>query len=279
MFWVTRIDMISTPVEVSLPSQSIIGSPVTALPFDAQMETILHWASDRTSRIVCVANVHMLVEARLDPDLADVLKTADLVTPDGMPLVWMMNLLGTRGQDRVAGMDILMSLCRQSRSHDVSIFFLGSHDTILGRMRQRLEREFPNVHIAGMEPLPFRPLTIEEDEAIIQKVNESGAGIVMLSLGCPKQELWMAQHKDKIEAVMIGLGGAFPVYAGIHRWAPSWIRQSGLEWLYRLVQEPRRLWKRYGTTIPPFMCLALKQLLASYLKPNVSPKQRRKVVV
>jgi N-acetylglucosaminyldiphosphoundecaprenol N-acetyl-beta-D-mannosaminyltransferase len=146
-------------------------------------------------------------------------------------------------------------------------------------MRQKLEREFPNTSIAGMEPLPFCPLTPEEDEAVIKKINESGAGIIMLSLGCPKQELWMAQHKDKIQAVMIGLGGAFPVYAGIHRWAPWWIRKSGLEWFYRLIQEPRRLWKRYGTTIPPFICLALKQLLASYLKSNVSSKPRRKVVV
>ncbi|MCA1994329.1 MAG: WecB/TagA/CpsF family glycosyltransferase, partial [Coleofasciculus sp. S288] len=111
--------------------------------------------------------------------------------------------------------------------------------------------------------LPFRPLTQEEDEALIQKINESGAGLVFVSLGCPKQEYWMAQHKDKIQAVMLGVGGVFPVYAGIHKNAPRRVKEFGLEWLYRLVQEPRRLWGRYSKTIPPFIWLALKQLLAT----------------
>jgi len=111
-----------------------------------------------------------------------------------------------------------------------------------------------------MEPLPFRPLTDEEDEHIVRTVNESGAGIVMVCLGCPKQEFWMTQHKHRISAVMIGLGGAFPVYAGIHKRAPRLIRSVGLEWFYRLVQEPNRLWKRYSTTIPPFIWLSVKQL-------------------
>jgi N-acetylglucosaminyldiphosphoundecaprenol N-acetyl-beta-D-mannosaminyltransferase len=117
-----------------------------------------------------------------------------------------------------------------------------------------------------MEPLPFRPLTQAEDNAIIQKIHDSGAGIVLVSLGCPKQEYWMNQHKDKIQAVMVGLGGVFPVYAGIHKRAPLWIRNLGLEWFYRLIQEPRRLWKRYRTTIPPFIWLAFRQLLSSKLK-------------
>jgi N-acetylglucosaminyldiphosphoundecaprenol N-acetyl-beta-D-mannosaminyltransferase len=112
-----------------------------------------------------------------------------------------------------------------------------------------------------MEPLPFRPLTQAEDEALIQKIHESGAGLVFVSLGCPKQEYWMAQHKNKIQAVMLGVGGVFPVYAGLHKRAPRRVREWGLEWLYRLIQEPRRLWKRYFETIPPFMWLAIKQLL------------------
>lgn len=114
-----------------------------------------------------------------------------------------------------------------------------------------------------MEPLPFHPITPEEDEAIVQKLNESGAGLVLVSLGCPKQEIWMAKHQGKVQAVMVGLGGAFPVYAGIHKRAPQLIRSSGLEWLYRLAQEPRRLWGRYSSTIPVFLWLALKQLLTS----------------
>ncbi|MBF2075318.1 MAG: WecB/TagA/CpsF family glycosyltransferase [Synechococcales cyanobacterium C42_A2020_086] len=252
------------------PIQSVIGFPVTALPFDAQIDLVLTWASQRLSKVVCVANVHMLMEAHSDSTFGTVLKRADLVTPDGMPLVWLMKLMGASNQDRVAGMDILIALCERLSTQNVSVFFLGSQPEILERMRARLNREFPQLQIAGMEPLPFRPLTAEEDEAIIQTINRSGAGVVLVSLGCPKQEIWMHQHRGKIQAVMLGLGGAFPVYAGIHKWAPRWVRYTGFEWLYRLIQEPRRLWRRYYNTIPPFMYLAMRQLLLDRSKPQRS---------
>ncbi|MBE9011557.1 WecB/TagA/CpsF family glycosyltransferase [Pseudanabaenaceae cyanobacterium LEGE 13415] len=247
----------------NVPIRRVIGCPVTALPFDAQISLILTWAKQRLSKTVCVANVHMLVEAYRNAGFATVLRQADLVTPDGMPLVWMLRCLGVSNQDRIAGMDILIALCEQAPSQNVSLFFLGSQDVILDRMKQRLDHEFPQLNLAGIEPLPFRPLTLEEDEALIQRINESGAGIVLVALGCPKQEAWIAQHRDRIHAVMIGLGGAFPVYAGVHKRAPRMVRSAGLEWLYRLVQEPRRLWGRYFDTIPIFVWLALRQLLSS----------------
>jgi N-acetylglucosaminyldiphosphoundecaprenol N-acetyl-beta-D-mannosaminyltransferase len=250
-------------LELLPPQQTVIGFPVTALPFNAQIDLISRWARHRISKAVCVANVHMLIEAHSNSDFASVLEKADLVTPDGMPLVWLMKLSGIHQQDRVAGMDILIALCERLSAEKISLFFLGSEEQVLDRIQQRLNQEFPNLRIAGMEPLPFRPLTPEEDEAIIQKINESGAGVVLVSLGCPKQELWINEHLGKVQAVMIGLGGVFPVYAGLYKWAPLWIRKIGLEWLYRLVQEPRRLWKRYYETIPPFIYLALKQLLTT----------------
>lgn len=251
----------------SIPTLNVIDSPVTCLPFKEQIETILQWGSDRQSKYVCVANVHMLTEAYWHPELSTVLHSADIVTPDGMPLVWMMKLLGASKQDRVAGMDILLALGELAPERNVKIFFLGSETKILEKMRKKLEQKFPQLQIAGMEPLPFRPLTPQEDAEIIDKIHRSGAGIVLVSLGCPKQEYWMHQHANKIEAVMIGLGGVFPVLAGVQKRAPLWIRQLGLEWLYRLVQEPRRLWGRYKTTIPPFIWLALKQLLVLKLQP------------
>lgn len=180
-----------------------------------------------------------------------------------MPLVWMMRLLGARYQNRVAGMDIFLALCELAQTLNMSVFFVGSQTEILSRMQDRLKKEFPKLKIAAMEPLPFRPLTETEDQQLIQKINSSGAGIVLVSLGCPKQENWMAQHKGKVDSVMIGLGGVFPVYAGIKKWAPRIVRDLGLEWLYRWLQEPRRLWRRYTTTIPPFVLLASKQLLSS----------------
>ena len=249
---------------ITPPSQSVIGSPVTALPFEAQINLMVEWAAHRLSKVVCVANVHMIMEAKTRSEFANVLADADLVTPDGMPLVWLMNLTAAnRRQDRVAGMDILMALCQQAEVKKISIFFLGSESAILDRMRKRLNQDFPGLKVAGMEPLPFRPLTSQEDEAVAQKINQSGAGLVLVSLGCPKQELWTSQHRGKIQAVMVGLGGVFPVYAGIQKWAPLWIRKMGLEWLYRLIQEPKRLWKRYFATIPPFLYFAIKQILFS----------------
>jgi N-acetylglucosaminyldiphosphoundecaprenol N-acetyl-beta-D-mannosaminyltransferase len=241
----------------------LIGSPVTAAPFNSQIKKILEWAIKCESRYVCVANVHMLMEAYWHPEFATILSNADLVTPDGTPLVWMMKLLGERSQNRVAGLDILLAVCQLASQQNVRVFFLGSQVTILEAMRVRLEREFPNLQIAGMEPLPFRPLTLVEDNDIIQKIHDSAAGVVFVSLGCPKQEYWMSEHKGKIQAVTIGLGGAFPVFAGIHKKAPPYVQKLGFEWLYRLIQEPGRLWKRYSSTIPPFIWLACKQLLAA----------------
>jgi N-acetylglucosaminyldiphosphoundecaprenol N-acetyl-beta-D-mannosaminyltransferase len=245
----------------SLPTQKLINSPVTALKFDAQIATMLQWAKKSESKVVCVANVHMLIEAYREPDFACVLENADIVTPDGMPLVWMLKLLGVKNQNRVAGPDILVELCRLAPEHDVSIYFVGSERRVLEQMRKRIEVQFPHLKIAGMEPLPFRPLTQQEDDALIQKINQCQAGLVLVALGCPKQEYWMAQHKGKIQAVMIGVGGAFPMFAEIHKRAPLWIQKSGLEWLYRLIQEPQRLWKRYWNTNGMFVYLAVKQLL------------------
>ncbi|MEH2209519.1 WecB/TagA/CpsF family glycosyltransferase [Nostoc sp.] len=248
---------------VLLPIKKVLDFPITALRFDDQIQTIVKWASRRESKTIYVANVHMLIEAHWNPEFATVLRNADIVTPDGMPLVWMMRKMGALYQDRVAGMDIFLALCQLTQTQNLSIFFVGSQTEILSRMQNRLEKEFPQIKIAAMEPLPFRPLTEIEDEALVQKINSSGASAVLVSLGCPKQENWIAQHKGKVQAVMIGLGGVFPVYAGIHKRAPRIVRDLGLEWLYRWIQEPRRLCGRYAKTIPLFIWLATKQLLSS----------------
>lgn len=248
-------------LEFNFSSRKIIGTSVAALSFRKQIELILDWAASKQSKVVCVANVHMLVEAFRKPEFASVLRDADLVTPDGMPLVWMLRIMGSRSQERVAGLDIFTSLCKLAEDQKIGIFCLGSEHHILEMMRVRLEREYPKLKISGMEPLPFRPLTETEDAELIAKVNHSGAGIVLVSLGCPKQEYWMNQHRDKLQVVMIGLGGAFPVYAGIQKRAPLWVREAGLEWFYRLLQEPRRLWRRYLVTNTIFTFLALKQLI------------------
>lgn len=244
-------------------SLKVVGVPVTALDFKSQIALMMQWAKQRESRSVCVANVHMLVEAHRDSAFANVLNQADLVTPDGMPLVWMLRWLGNPQQNRVAGLDIMLSVCDQAAEHNISVFLLGSEPEILERMTTKFHQEFPRLKIAGAESLPFRPLTDTENAAIVEKINQSGAGLVLVSLGCPKQEAWIAKHQGKVQAVMIGLGGAFPVYAGLKKRAPRLIQGAGLEWLYRLIQEPRRLWWRYSSTIPMFLWLALKQVWSS----------------
>jgi N-acetylglucosaminyldiphosphoundecaprenol N-acetyl-beta-D-mannosaminyltransferase len=248
-----------TPDE-DLPVIKIIDSPVTALPCEEQVQAILKWTLSAFGRFVCVANTNMLVEAYRYPSFWNILQAADLVTPDGMPLVWMMKFLGHQSQDRVAGMDLFLHLCKQASEQLIPVFFVGSQLEILTRIRSRLSLDFPKLEVAGMEPIPFRELDPDEDEALIEKINKSGAKLVFVSLGCPKQEYWMASHRHKINAVMIGLGGVFSIYAGLKKYAPRVFRQTGLEWLYRLILEPRRLWKRYANTIPIFLFLVIKQI-------------------
>ncbi|NMF60573.1 WecB/TagA/CpsF family glycosyltransferase [Pseudanabaena yagii] len=247
----------------AIPSQNLIVTPVSILSFDEQINLMIDWANKSLSKMVCVANVHMLVEAWQNSPFADVLKDADLVTPDGMPLVWMMKMLGHQKAQRVAGMDIFQAVCKQAQTNQISIFLLGSETYVLDKISQRLQTEFPDLKVAGTESPPFRPLSNTADMDMVQIVNASGAKILFVALGCPKQELWMAQHRDKIQAVMIGVGGVFPVYAGVLKETPKFMQVSGLEWVFRLSQEPRRLWKRYATTIPIFIWLMIKQVVYS----------------
>lgn len=245
-------------------SQNVVGLPVSTLPLQGYIDHIIRWGQSNLSKVVCVANVHMLVEATRSPSLATVLHHADLVTPDGMPLVWMLRLLRRTHQDRAPGMDLLQGTCQAAAAQGLPVFFVGSEQKVLDRMRSRLQQEFPSLIIGGMEPLPFGSLPLPEaaEAPVLEAIRQSGAGVVFVSLGCPKQEQWMAQHQGEIPAVMVGIGGVFPIYAGLHKHAPKFIRESGFEWLYRLIQEPQRLWKRYADTIPPFLWMAGKQILS-----------------
>lgn len=246
-------------------SVNVVSSPISALPFDRQIDVMVDWAKQKVSKFVCVANVHMLMEAHWNKDFQAVLEKADLVTPDGMPLVWLLRVFGFKDQDRVAGLDILLALCKRAELEGQSVLFVGSTEETLSRIRCRLLSDFPNLKLAGMIAPPFRDLTFDEDKHLVHNINRSGATIVFVAFGCPKQESWMAQHRDRIDAVMVGLGAAFPLYAGNHQRAPLWVREHGLEWIYRLIQEPGRLWKRYITTIPPFLWLASKQIIQLFI--------------
>jgi N-acetylglucosaminyldiphosphoundecaprenol N-acetyl-beta-D-mannosaminyltransferase len=240
----------------------IISLDISSSPYIDFIENIAELASEKVSSYVCVSNVHMTIEAWHESEFARVVNGADIATPDGMPLVKSLKLLYGIDQERVAGMDLLPDMIAEAEKNDLSIYFYGSTDDVLQKITERINTEHHAVKIAGVCSPPFRQLSEQEEAEIVERINASGANMVMVALGCPKQELWMARHKGKINAVMLGVGGAFPVYAGVQKRAPQWMQKFSLEWLYRLCQEPRRLCKRYFVTNSLFLMLIARQIVA-----------------
>lgn len=237
---------------------------VDATSYDDASARVLRWAAERRSAYVCVANVHMAMEAADSPDFRRVVDEADLVTPDGRPLVWALRLLGVEDATQVRGTDLVAEVADLAARKGVSIGIYGSTPEVLGELTEELRRRFPGLDVAcGVSP-PFRELTVEEDENVTRQVSESGARILLVGLGCPKQERWMASHRGRIPAVMIGVGAAFEFYTGRIPQAPRWMQSAGLEWAYRLYREPKRLWRRYAWHNPRFVVLLALQLVKEY---------------
>lgn len=241
----------------------ILGAYIDAVGWDETLQTIDRWGRERRSSYVCICNAHSVVAARGLPEVGGAIEAADMATPDGMPVAFMLRRLGFAGQERINGPDLMWRYCAVASRSGVGVFFYGTTAATLAALRSRLSAAFPDLIIAGMHAPPFRPLTPEEDEEVVRMINRSGAGVVFVGLGCPKQELWMARHRKTIEAVMVGVGAAFDFHAGTLRRAPLWMQRSGLEWLHRLGTDPRRLWKRYLFTNTLFIAGALRQLWLS----------------
>ena len=242
--------------------RNVIGISVDTGGYPSFVDRIIALGRERDSSYVCVANVHMVIEAHDDPRYAHIVNGANLVTPDGMPLVIALRLLYGIRQDRVAGMDLIGDIFKAAEKENLSVFFYGSELRVLDRIRDRIRKEYPNLAIAGMRSPPFRELSREEKEDDLDRINRSGANILLVALGCPKQEQWMAENRGRIRAAMVGIGAAFPVFAGTRRKAPEWMRRISLEWLFRLGQEPTRLWRRYIYTNSKFLALLLRDLLS-----------------
>ena len=226
------------------------------------MEILQVWATMRESRYICICNVHSVVTASQDPGFGDVIKEADLATPDGMPLVWMLRCMGIATQPRISGADLMWQYCKQAAQCGGRIFLYGGTEQTLTLLSASLRRAFPTIVIAGRLSPPFRELTVAEDAAHVAQINASRAGVVFVGLGCPKQERWIAAHRGRVKSVMIGVGAAFDFHAGTIRRAPPWMQRTGLEWLFRLICEPRRLWKRYLVTNTIFVIGVVRQLLS-----------------
>jgi N-acetylglucosaminyldiphosphoundecaprenol N-acetyl-beta-D-mannosaminyltransferase len=241
-------------------SDHILGVRIDVLTWSATHALLSQWAAQRESRYVCICNAHSVVEASRDAAFNQIVASADLVTADGAPVAWMLRRLGHRQQQRINGPDLMARYCAQATQRAESIFLYGSTEETLKLLQGRLMVAFPGLRIAGAIAPPFRPLTSDEDDAIVDAVNASGANIVWVGLGCPKQEQWMAAHRGRITAVMVGVGAAFDYLAGTLPRAPRWMQRAGLEWLYRLRREPRRLWRRYLVTNTLFIVGAARQL-------------------
>jgi len=234
---------------------------VDATSYDQARRQIIAWAQAGESRCICVGNVHMTMESYDAGDFRKIVNSADLVTPDGMPLVWLLRRLGVTHQERVAGAELLPRICEEAAHRGISVGFYGTTPETLAALICHLGERFPGLKVAYAKSPAFRPLSAKEDEAIVKQINNSGCRILFVGLGCPKQERWMAGHKGRVKAVMLGVGAAFDFHAGKVRRAPAWMQRLGLEWAFRFATEPRRLWKRYLKHNPRFVWHIARQVL------------------
>ena len=241
-------------------SVRILGVPISAIDMSQTLFEIDTALAIGRGGYICVRDAHGVLLAQNDPYFRDIHDRAALVTPDGMPLVWLAHLYGHSDVDRVCGADLVTALCAHSLRHRYRHYLFGGTADVAERLRQALRSTFPGIQIAGCESPPFKPPTTEPDYAACERIRDANADIVWVGLGTPKQEYWMAANAPLLpNAILIGVGAAFDFHAGAVKRAPCWMQRSGLEWLYRLHQQPRRLWKRYLITVPKFTAMAFAE--------------------
>lgn len=242
--------------------KDIFGAQISATSYEEAEELVIRAARLHTSAVVTHLAVHGIVTAAWDASYRQKINSFDLAAPDGQPVRWALNRFHHAGlRDRVYGPELMLRLCRRAAREDIGIYLYGSTPEVLSALSTRLNILCPGLRIVGTESPPFRALTPEEDTAVIRRINDSGAGLVFIGLGLPKQDHFAHDHRDKIHAVQLCVGAAFDFHAGTKKIAPSWMQSRGLEWLFRLIHEPRRLWRRYLTTNAAFMALVGRRLL------------------
>lgn len=239
----------------------VLGFPLDFFDYVGANGWIMEFASHSESRYICFANVHMLMEAQDSEMFMEIVRNADLVLPDGMPLVWMMRLKGAKHQQRVYGPTLMLHVLETAARENIPVGFYGGKPEVLALLINRMRTRYEGLKVAYSYSPPFRELSREEDDEIIKTINQTGTRILFVGLGCPKQEIWMAEHRGKVNAVMLGVGAAFDFHAGVKSQAPAWMQSLGLEWLFRLLTEPRRLWRRYFYHNSRFIFLAVADLL------------------
>jgi N-acetylglucosaminyldiphosphoundecaprenol N-acetyl-beta-D-mannosaminyltransferase len=233
---------------------NVLGIDVSAIDLGVAAQTIADWIEHDRREYVCVTGVHGVIESQRDPVLKEIHNAAGMVTPDGMPLVWCGMVAGARGMTRVYGPDLMLKVCGESEATELRHFFYGAAEGVADELASNMREWFPNLDVVGTHSPPFRDLTDEEVHQTVHMINLARPDIVWVGLSTPKQERWMSQFRGMLDApVLIGVGAAFDIHAGRVSQAPHWMQRSGLEWLFRLSVEPKRLWRRYLSVIPAFM--------------------------
>jgi N-acetylglucosaminyldiphosphoundecaprenol N-acetyl-beta-D-mannosaminyltransferase len=247
----------------NIPTRTdVLQVGVSAVNLDTAAREIKRWIDGRLKQYVCVTSVHGIIESQSDPVLRTIHNSAGLVTPDGMPLVWLSRLSGKSGVSRVYGPDLMLELCSRGETHKWRHFFYGATQDTLDCLTKRLQAKYPAIQVVGTIAPPFRSLTEMEAANVTSEINAASPDIVWVGLSTPKQERWMDAFRERLNApVLIGVGAAFDMHAGKLSQAPRWIQRSGFEWMYRLCMEPRRLWKRYLKNNPLFVALLIGQAM------------------
>lgn len=241
--------------------REILGTPVSITDYDGVLAAIDDAVARREAIYICCTPASSLIYARDDAALASALGEAAIVTPDGMGVVHAARLLGEKIRDRVYGPDLMEFHCKRAARDGTPIFLYGGHDDqVLAKLQSTLTERFPGLVIAGAYSPPHRDLTDQETKEVAAQINDSGAAVVWVGIGSPKQELWMQTMRSRLEApVLVGVGAAFDFFAGRVAQAPGWMQRASLEWLYRVIQDPLRLGRRYLATLPRFAVLVLAQ--------------------
>lgn len=241
------------PHVLGFPSRDVLGVRVHAVTYEGATRVVLDWVQAGEGRTVYTTGAHGLVEAQGDAGFRAALNRADLNVPDGMAVVRALRTLGQPEAARVYGPDLMLHLCRAAAAEGLPIALYGASPATLDALRERLPQLAPGLEIACAISPPFRPLTDAEDAALTDALRDSGARVVFVGLGCPKQERWCDTHRERLPAVLVAVGAAFDFHAGRLRQAPPWVQRAGLEWAFRLAVEPRRLWRRYARVVPRFL--------------------------
>ncbi len=252
-----------TTLPVRLP---VAGVLVSRTDYAEATRTIVEAARDGRELLVAATSVHGIGLALRHPAFMTTLNSFDLVTPDGQPVRWALNLLHHTGlAERVYGPTLTLRVCQAAADAGLGVYFYGSRPDVLERLQQRLRARIPRLIIAGAYSPPFRSLSASEDDADAARISASGAKLVFVGLGCPRQEVWAVQHRARLGIPLVCVGAAFDFHAGTLRQAPAWMQARGLEWLFRVAMEPRRLWRRYAANIPVFVTAVAAQLMTERL--------------